>query len=74
MNTKKLFKGCMEAAEHLVICAVFGCGLSELLKKAPLYVTIPVAITSGYIVSYHALNALGAKAVEDIVEGLYGEE
>lgn len=74
MNTKKLVKGSMEAIEHLTICTVFGIGLKELLKKAPWYITAPVAIASGYMVSFHALDGLSTKAAEDIVEGLYGEE
>lgn len=74
MNTKRFIKGCMEATEHLAICAMFGKGLSVLLKKAPWYITAPVAVASGYIVSFHALDELSEKAAEDIVNGLYDDE
>lgn len=73
MNTKKLVKGSMQAIEHLAICAVFGKGLSVLLKKAPWYITAPVAVASGYVVSYHALGELSKKAAEDISAGLYDD-
>lgn len=74
MNTKKLVKGSMEAIEHLAICAVFGNGLKVLLKKAPWYITAPVAVASSYIVSFHALGELSTKAAEDIIEGWYGDK